>query len=127
MSPNNKIGAKCLNNLHLKLNDNGILPDANKQVDVDNYDKEEEAQKNEEEREEKEEEVLEKEDQELVPSGIAERVVQKENRGKKQVRGKLKNKVRMWRRTLMIMMIVMRRFNCRVRSSLLQHRGKVEG
>ena len=29
MSSNNKIGAKCLNNLHLKLNDNGILEDAN--------------------------------------------------------------------------------------------------
>ena len=62
MSPNNKIGAKCLNNLHLKLNDNGILEDANEQANV-NSDKEEEAQKIEEEREEeKEEEVLEKED-----------------------------------------------------------------
>jgi hypothetical protein len=28
MSANNKIGAKCLNNLHLKLNENGILEDA---------------------------------------------------------------------------------------------------
>ena len=61
MGPNNKIGAKCLNNLHLKLNDNGILEDVNEQVNV-NYDKEEERQKDEEEKEEKEEEVLEKED-----------------------------------------------------------------
>ena len=34
MSPNNKIGAKCLNNLHLKLNDNGILEDANEEVEI---------------------------------------------------------------------------------------------
>ena len=57
MGPNNKIGAKCFKNLHLNLNDNGILEDANEQVIV-NSNKEEEAQK----REEKEEEVLEKED-----------------------------------------------------------------
>ena len=63
MGPNNKIGAKCLNNLHLKLNDNGILENANEQVNVDS-DKEEEAHKN----EEKEEEVPEKEDQESIPS-----------------------------------------------------------
>ena len=73
MSPNNKIGAKCLNNLHLKLNDNGILEDTNEQVSVVDSDKEEEAQKNEEEREENEEEVLEKEDQEPVPSATVER------------------------------------------------------
>ena len=54
MGPNNKIGAKCLNNLHLKLNDNGILEDANEQVNVVDSDKEEEAQKNEEEKKEKE-------------------------------------------------------------------------
>ena len=29
MSPNNKIGTNCLNNLHIKLNDNGILENAN--------------------------------------------------------------------------------------------------
>ena len=27
--PNNKIAANCLNNFHLKLNENGILEDAN--------------------------------------------------------------------------------------------------
>ena len=56
MGPNNKIGAKCLNNLHLKLNDNGILEDANEQVYIIDSDKEDEVQKTEEGREEKEEE-----------------------------------------------------------------------
>ena len=46
MSPNNKIGAKFLNNLHLKLNDNGILEDANEEVDSN---KDEEEKKNENE------------------------------------------------------------------------------
>ena len=73
MSPNNKVGAKCLNNLHLKLNDNGVLEDANEQVDIVDSDKEEEAQKNEEGREEKEEEELEKKDQDPVPSTTTER------------------------------------------------------
>ena len=67
MGPNNKIGAKCLNNLHLKLNDNGILENADngilenahEQVNV-NSDKEEEAQKEEEALKEKEEDLLEK-------------------------------------------------------------------
>ncbi|XP_057526436.1 uncharacterized protein LOC130805673 [Amaranthus tricolor] len=74
MSPNNKIGAKCLNNFHLKLNDNGVLEDANEQVDIVDSDKEQKAQKNEEGREEKEEEELEKKDQEPVPSATTERV-----------------------------------------------------
>ena len=73
MSSNNKIGAKCLKNLHLKLNDNGILEDANEQVNVVDSDKEEEAQKYEEERKKKVEEVLDKEDQEPVPSATVER------------------------------------------------------
>ena len=64
MSPINKIGAKCLNNLHLKLNDNGILEDANEQVDIVDSDKEAEAQKNEEGR---------NKDQEPVPSATTEK------------------------------------------------------
>ena len=67
MGPNNKMGAKCLNNLHLKLNDNGILENALEKVN-DNSDKEEETQKDEEEQKQKEEEVQEKEDQKHVPS-----------------------------------------------------------
>ena len=42
MSPNNKIGAKCLNNLHLKLNDNGMLEDANEEVEILDSEKDEE-------------------------------------------------------------------------------------
>ena len=33
MSANNKIGAKCLNNLHLTLNENGILEDVEEDVE----------------------------------------------------------------------------------------------
>ena len=40
MGPNNTIGAKCLNNLHLKLNENGILEDVTEQIDVHSDDKE---------------------------------------------------------------------------------------
>ena len=69
MGHNNRRGAKSLNNLHLKLNDNGILENVHEQVNVDS-DKEEETQKDEEEKKEKEEEVLEKEDQEPVPPAI---------------------------------------------------------
>ena len=47
MSPNNKIGAKCLNNLHPKLNDNGILEDANEEVEIVDSEKDKEEQKNE--------------------------------------------------------------------------------
>ena len=49
MGPNNKIGAKCLNNLHFKLNDNGILENATKQVDA-HFDKEEETKNADEEK-----------------------------------------------------------------------------
>ena len=61
MGPNNKICAKCLNNLHLKLNDNGILENAIEQVNA-NSDKEEKTQKAEEEKKEQKDEVFEKED-----------------------------------------------------------------
>ncbi|XP_057540621.1 uncharacterized protein LOC130818467 [Amaranthus tricolor] len=67
MGPNNKIGAKCLNNLHLKLYENGILENVTEQID-DHFDKEEEINKADEENKEQEEEVIEKEEQEPVPS-----------------------------------------------------------
>ena len=54
MSPNKKIGAKCLNNLHIKLNDNGILEDANKEVEIVDSEKEEEEKKNENENKDQE-------------------------------------------------------------------------
>ena len=61
MGPNNKIGAKCLSNLHLKLNENGILKNVCEQVDVNSDNKEE---TNEVEKEEKvlEEELNDKEE-----------------------------------------------------------------
>ena len=58
MSSNNKIGAKCLNNLHLKLNYKRILEDT---IEVMNIDSENE--KDEEEKEEKEEKEKDEEDQ----------------------------------------------------------------
>ena len=61
MSPNNKIGAKFLNNLHLKLNDNGILEDANEEVEIVDSEKDEEEQKN------------ENKDQETVPLATTEK------------------------------------------------------
>ena len=60
MGPNKTIGAKCLNNLHLKLNDKGILENAIDEVE----DIESDDEKDEEEREEKEEKEKEEEDQE---------------------------------------------------------------
>ena len=57
MSPNNKIGAKCLNNFHLRLNENGILEDDKEEVEVVDSDKEEE-----------EEQKDENKDQETVPN-----------------------------------------------------------
>ena len=61
MSPNNKIGARCLTNLHLKLNDNGILEDANEEVEIVDSEKDEEEQKN------------ENKDQEIVPLTTTEK------------------------------------------------------
>ena len=72
MIPNNKIGAKCLNNLHLKLNDNRILEDANEEVEIVDSEKDEEVQKNEERRKE-EEEDLENKDQEPIPSATTKK------------------------------------------------------
>ena len=63
MGPNNKIGAKCFNNLHLKLNENGILENVTEQID-DHFEKEEETNKAAEEKKEQEEEMFDKEDQE---------------------------------------------------------------
>ena len=67
MGPNNKIGAKCLNNFHLKLNDNGILENVTEQIDA-HLDKEEDTKNDDEEKKEQEEKVFDKEDQETVPS-----------------------------------------------------------
>ena len=47
MSPNNKIGAKCLNNLRLKLNDNGILEHVSMEAEIFDSEKEEEEQEDE--------------------------------------------------------------------------------
>ena len=59
MGPNNKVGVKCLNNLHLRLNENGTLENIFEQSEGTN----------EEENEEKvEEEEVNKEEQEPVPS-----------------------------------------------------------
>ena len=64
MGPNNKIGAKCLHNLHLRLNDEGILENAiEKVVDIETED-----EKNEEGRKEHVEEDKENKEQESVPS-----------------------------------------------------------
>ena len=59
MGPNNMIGAKCLSNLHLKLNENRILENVAEQINVHSDDKEEQ-----------EEERSKKEEQEPVPSAI---------------------------------------------------------
>ena len=65
MGPNTKIGAKCLHNLHLKLNDEGILiHDMDEVVDVDS-----EEEKVEEVREKL---VKEEKEQELVPTETAD-------------------------------------------------------
>ena len=56
-----------MNNLHLKLNDNGILENATEQVDA-HLNKEEDTKNDDEEKKEQEEEVFDKEDQETVPS-----------------------------------------------------------
>jgi hypothetical protein len=65
MSANNRIGAKCLTNLHLKLNEKGILEDVVEEVEEVSSDDEKVEEENEEEgkaekgedREEKEKKV----------------------------------------------------------------------
>ena len=42
ISANNKKGAKCLNNLHLTLNENGILEDVEEDVEYVSSDEEQE-------------------------------------------------------------------------------------
>ena len=61
MGPNNKIGAKCLSNLHLKLNENGILENICEQIDVNSDDKEE-TNNVEKEEKDQEEELTDKEE-----------------------------------------------------------------
>jgi hypothetical protein len=65
MSANNKISAKCLKNLHLSLNEKGILEDLIEVEDVSSDDEKEEGEK--EEKCEKME-VDEDKDQGVVPS-----------------------------------------------------------
>ena len=67
MSPNNMIGAKCLSNLHLKLNENGTLENDCEQSDVISDNKEGTDEVAKEEKIE-EEELNNKEEQEPVPS-----------------------------------------------------------
>ena len=72
MSANYKIGAKCLNNLHLKLNDNGILEDVEEDVE---YVSSGEVQ--EEEETEVDGEDLEEENQETIPTATTEAETEK--------------------------------------------------
>jgi hypothetical protein len=68
MSTNNKIGAKFLKNLHLNLNEKGILEDV---IEIEEVSSDEE--KDEKEKEEKGEKMEEEEDkaQETIPSANA--------------------------------------------------------
>jgi transposase-like protein len=70
MSANNKISERCLTNLHLQLNEKGILEHAIEEVEVSSD--EEEKEKVEKEEEEEEVKEKEKEDQEDVPSATTE-------------------------------------------------------
>src|SRR5688572_14155489 len=85
MSANNKIGAKCLNNLHLKLNDKGILEDAIEEVEeVSSDDEKEGADKEEEEKvkEGEEKEMEGEEEQETVPSASTDKAEVNEEEGR---------------------------------------------
>ena len=63
-SSNNKIGAKCLNNLHLKLSDKGILEEAT----IKNMENEASDEEKEEKEKAEEDQKAEKEDKEPVPT-----------------------------------------------------------
>ena len=68
MSPNNKIGAKCLNNLHLRVSEKGILEEIINE-DVEEVNSVEAKEKQQNEREEKgDEKEKEKEDQQPFPT-----------------------------------------------------------
>ena len=85
MGPSNMIGAKCLSNLRLKLNEEGILENIVEQIEIDSDNeeqeeegKEKEEQEEEEEKEEKEQEKKEeeeKEEQEKEGDGVKEQEV----------------------------------------------------
>ena len=64
MSPNNKIGAKCLNNLHLRVSEKKILEDAT----VEDVENEDSNQEKEEKEKVEEDQKAEKEDTEPVPT-----------------------------------------------------------
>ena len=75
MSSNNKIGAKCLTNLYLKLSDNGILEeDSIEDEEEEGYDEEKDEEKEKEKEKEKEDQKAAEEDQETVPIATHEEV-----------------------------------------------------
>src|SRR5688572_26092868 len=82
MSANNKIGAKCLKNLHLNLNEKGILEDI---VEVEEVSSDEEREEKDEKDKEKEEEEIK--DQETVPSANTERAEEVQEQGEAMSEG----------------------------------------
>lgn len=77
MSANNQMSAKCLKNLHLNLNDKGILEDI---IEVEDVSSEEEEEGKTEEGKEKEEK--EKKDQDVVPSASTDKAEVNKEQGK---------------------------------------------
>ena len=67
MSSNNKIGAKCLTNLHLKLSDKGIMEEASIEDEEEEDSNEEKDEEKEKEKEKKDQKAAE-EEQETVPT-----------------------------------------------------------
>ena len=70
ISSNNKIGAKCLTNFHLKLSDKGFLEEASIEDEEEEGSDEE---KEEEQEKEKEDQKADEEDQEPVPTATHEK------------------------------------------------------
>ena len=84
MGPNTKIGAKCLHNLHLKLNDEGILVHAVEEVN--------DVESEEEKVEELKEQLVEEEkEQESVPTATTETAKTREQ-GEAASKGEAKEK-----------------------------------
>ena len=72
VSYNNKIGAKCLTNLHLKLSNKGIPEDASIE-DEEEEDSDEEKDEEKEKEKEKEDQKVAKEDQDTIPTATHEK------------------------------------------------------
>ena len=73
MSSNNKIGAKCLTNLHLKLSNKGILKDTFIEDDEEkDYDEEKDEEKEKEKEKEKEDQKTVEEDHKNFPTATHE-------------------------------------------------------